>query len=158
MPRYAMPRRQSGTVLVIALVMLASLTLIAVAGVDSSSMGLRLARTVEEQINAFQTAQAAVDFAISDTDNLPMTGPLDSPAAVTLSGTPFAADTVAGESIDAAAERTADCALPPRIGMGTSMLAYSAFSFRVAADVDRIATGRGRSSIRQGYLVLGPKC
>ncbi|MGR8919700.1 MAG: pilus assembly PilX family protein [Gammaproteobacteria bacterium] len=153
-----LPNTQTGVALVISLVMLASLTLIAVAGVDSSSMGLRLARIVEEQANAFQTAQAAVDQVISDTDNLPMTGPLDTAASVTLTGTPFAADAGAGETISADASRTADCALPPRVGMGTSMLAYSAFSFRVNADVDRVATGRGQSAISQGYLILGPKC
>ncbi len=150
--------RESGTVLVIALVMLASLTLIAVAGVDSASMGLRISRNVEEQMNAFQTAQAAVDVAISDTNNLPMTGPLNQVTSVTLTGTPFTVDISAGESITADAERTIDCGLPPRIASGTSMLAYSAFSFRVGADIDRLPTGRGASSVRQGYLLLGPKC
>ena len=157
-PIRATPHHQAGAVLIVALIMLASLTMIAVAGVDSSSMGLRIARNVEEQSNAFQTAQAGLDVVMSDSDNLPMTGPLNQVVAVTLSGSPFTADVSAGESIAAQAERTTDCALPPRIGSGTSMLAYSAFSFRVGADVDRVATGRGRSSLSQGYLVLGPKC
>ena len=156
--KHTLAKRQQGTALVIALVMLTSLTLISTASVDSAVMGLRIARNVEEQANAFQTAQAAVDAVIADISNLPMTGPLNQPNAVTLSGNPFVADTGAGESIGAEATRTIDCGIPPRLSNGTSLLAYSAFSFRVAADVDRTATGRGESAIRQGHLIIGPKC
>jgi len=151
-------QRQNGTVLVVALVMLAALTLMSTAAVDSAVMGLRISRNVEEQVNAFQTAQAAVDSVISDTANLPLTGPLNAAVTVAVSGNPFVADTVAGESVTAHAERTIDCGMPPRLNAGTSLLAYSSFSFRVGADIDRAATGRGSSSVRQGYLVLGPKC
>ena len=45
-------QNERGTVLIIALVMLASLTLISTAAVDSAVMGLRISRNVEEQINA----------------------------------------------------------------------------------------------------------
>lgn len=150
--------KQAGTVLIIALIMLASLTMLSMSSVDSAVMGLRISRNVEEQSNAFQTAQAAVDLVISDTDNLPMTGPLFQTTPVTLAGTPFVADPL--ESITADAERTTDCGMPPRVSGpgGTSMLAYSAFSFRVGADIDRTPTGRGNSSLRQGYMILGPKC
>ena len=151
-------KKQQDAVLIIALVMLAALTLMSTAAVDSSVMGLRISRNVEEQVNAFQTAQAAVDQVISDTANLPLTGPLNNFISVPLSGNPFAADTVAGESVAAQAERTLDCGMPPRLNAGTSLLAYSSFSFRVRADIDRAATGRGLSSVRQGYLILGPKC
>jgi hypothetical protein len=151
-------RRQDGVVLVIVLVLLASMTLMATAGVQSSIMGLKISRNVEEIANAFQAAQSAIDFVISDTGNLPMTGPLNDPVAVAVNGTPFEVDTTAGETIEATAERTIDCGVPPRIGLGSSILAYSTFSFRVSAEVDRTATGRGRSSLREGYMVLGPKC
>ena len=153
-------QKQTGTVLVIALIMLASLTMISMSSVDSAVMGLRISRNVEAQSNAFQTSQSAVDQVMSDTNNLPMTGPLFQTASVTLTGNPFVADTVAGETITADAERTTDCGMPPRVAGpgGTSMLAYSAFSFRIGSDVDRTSTGRGYSSLRQGYMVLGPKC
>jgi hypothetical protein len=51
-----------------------------------------------------------------------------------------------------------DCGLPPRTTRGSSLVVYSSFGYRIASDVDRIATGRGRSSVRLGYVILGPKC
>lgn len=150
------PHKEQGTVLVISLIMLASLSMISLAAVDSAVLGMHIARNTEEKMNAFQVAQSAVDQAISDTANLPMTGALGTQTNVTLSGSPFTTQT--GDAISATAERTIDCGLPPRLTNGTSLLAYSSFSFRVAADVDRTANGRSYSSVRQGYLVLGPKC
>ena len=148
--------KQQGTVLVIALVMLASLSMISLAAVDSAVLGMHIARNTEEKMNAFQTAQSAVDLAISHTSNLPMTGALGTQTSVTLTGTPFTSQS--GDVVTATAERTIDCGLPPRLGNGTSLLAYSSFSFRVAADIDKTANGRSYSAVRQGYLVLGPKC
>lgn len=150
--------RERGAALVIALVMLASLSLMASGAVQTALMELRMAQNTEEMSNAFQTAQAAIDYALADTSRLPMTGDLNLQQPVTLAGDPFALDSGAGERITTTAARTIDCGPPPRLDGGSSMLSYSAFSFRVAADIDRTSTGRGRSSIRQGYLVLGPKC
>jgi len=149
-------RQQRGAVLAIALIMLTSLTLISTGAVQTALMELKMALNSEEMANAFQTAQAAIDFALSDTDHLPMTGELNTPTTVSVSGSPFVL--ASGETLAASAERTIDCGAPPRLGTGSSLLSYSTFSFRVSADLDRSANGRGRSSIRQGYLVLGPKC
>lgn len=150
--------RQQGAVLVIALIMLASLSLMATGAVQTAVMGLKIARNTEEAANAFQTAQSAVDFALSDTGLLPMTGNLNTATPIAVTGTPFTVDSSAGETLTTTAERTEDCGAPPRLAAGSSLLTYSSFSFRVAADINRTATGRGQSSIRQGYLVLGPKC
>lgn len=147
---------QQGTALVISLIMLASLSMISLAAVDSAVLGMHIARNTEEKMNAFQVAQSAVDLAISDTGNLPMTGALQVPVTIPLSGSAFSA--AAGEIIVASAERTIDCGLPPRLANGTSLLSYSSFSFRVAADIDRTANARSHASVRQGYLILGPKC
>ncbi len=152
------PARQRGAALVISLVMLAGLTLMATSAVETAVMGLKIARNSEEAANAFQTAQAAIDFALSDTDLLPMTGNLNTPTDVAVTGDPFVVDSGAGEELTTVAERTMDCGAPPRLANGSSLLTYSTFSFRIGADLDRTATGRGQSSIRQGYLVLGPKC
>ena len=149
---------QHGTALIITLILMASLTLIGMSSVNTGVMSLRIARNVEEQYNAFQLAQSAVDFVTSDSANLPVSGTLNSLQTVTLSGSTFTVDTVAGETLIAQAERVLDCGPPPRFSNGTSLLAYSASSFRVYADVDRTATGRGRASLRQGFLSLGPKC
>ena len=58
--------RQSGAVLVMALVMLAVLTLIGVASMESSSLELKIASNSQEHEIAFQTAQAIIAFATSD--------------------------------------------------------------------------------------------
>jgi Tfp pilus assembly protein PilX len=155
---YARRPRERGTVLVIALILLASLTLMATGAVQSAIMGLRIASNSEETTNAFQTAQAAIDYALSDISLLPMSGALNTPTNVAVTGTPFVVDSTAGESLSTTAERTGDCGVPPRLGSGSSLLSYSTFSFRVGADLNRTSTGRGRASLRQGYLVLGPKC
>lgn len=152
------PRSQRGATLVVALILLGALTMIAIASVDAGVMSLRVARNVEEDMSAFQLAQSAIDAAIADPANLPTVGPLEAMTPVSLSGTPFAVDTTAGESLNAAAERTLDCGQPPRLANGTSLLAFSSFSYRVHADVDRTTTGRGRASLRQGQMLLGPKC
>ncbi len=150
--------RQTGTVLVFSMIILLSLTLIALTAVNTSVTGLRVAFNAEEDMNAFQTAQAAVDAVIADTANLPMAGPLDIPNPVSITGDPFTIDSGAGESLSAHATRTIDCGLPPRTSDSSSLLAFSAFNFRIGSDVDKSATGRGRSSLRLGYILLGPKC
>ena len=111
---------------------------------------------VEANANTFQTAVAAVDFVLSDVSNLPAVGPLNVPAAVTLSGSPFTVET--GDAISASATRLADCGLPPRMTNATSMTAYSSFSYEVAADVSKNTAGMGQAGMVQGYMLLGPKC
>ena len=154
----AVRRRERGTALVISLIMLAGLTLMATEAVQSAVMALKISRNGEEAANAFQAAQSGIDYVMSDSSLLPMTGELNTPTPVAVTGSPFVIDTSAGETLAASAERTMDCGAPPRLSSGSSLLTYSTFSFRIAASVDRTATGRGQSSIRQGYLVLGPKC
>lgn len=155
-PKSSKVQKQQGTVLVISMIMLASLSMLSLASVDSAILGMHIAKNTEEKMNAFQAAQSAIDLSISDTGNLPMTGAIDSPTNIALTGDPFTTST--DELITASAERTIDCGLPPRLANGTSLLAYSSFSFRMSADVDRTGNGRSYSSIRQGYLILGPKC
>src|SRR5918996_5393599 len=101
-------RQQQGTALILVLIFLMALTLIVFASITDSNMGLRMASNTEEQVNAFQTAQAAVEAVIADTANLPTTGPLHTPTTVALAGSAFYADGSAGESISASAERQLD--------------------------------------------------
>ena len=148
---------ERGTTLAVVLVLLVGVTLISLAGVNSSTTGLRMASNVEGNTNSFQTGLAAIDYVISDTSNLPATGPLKLPVAVTLpSGSPFKdpSDTSA-DSITAAAARIEDCGSPPRSRTASSMLAFSAFSYEITAVVDKNDTGMGRSSMAQGYILLG---
>ena len=59
-------KKQSGAVLVMALVMLAVLTLIGVASMDSSSLELKVASNTQEHDVAFQAAQSIIAFVVSE--------------------------------------------------------------------------------------------
>lgn len=149
-------RRQRGVTLLIVMLILIGVSLISIASVNTSVMELRMARNVESTTNNFQTALSAIDFVIADPTNLPTTGALNLPTAVTLTGTPFSTST--GDSLAASAMRTEDCGSPPRMLSASSMLAYSAFRYEITANLDKNASGMGQSGIVQGYLLLGPKC
>lgn len=149
-------RRQRGAVLIIAMLLLVAITVLSTTAVSMSIMEMRMSGNVEANANTFQTAVAAVDFVLSDVSNLPAVGPLNVPAAVTLSGSPFTVET--GDAISASATRLADCGLPPRMTNATSMTAYSSFSYEVAADVSKNTAGMGQAGMVQGYMLLGPKC
>lgn len=138
--------------------MLICLTLIALASARTGVMELRMADNDQQNVDALQTAQAAVDWVISDPTNFTTQGALDTATAVTLPSGLFSVNTTAGESLGASVTRTTDCALPPRTSTASSLVAFSAFSYRIAADVDKTSTGKGKASLREGYTVLGPKC
>jgi type II secretory pathway component PulJ len=148
--------RQSGAVLIVSLLLLMAVTVLSSTAVSTSIMELRMSNNTESNVNTFQTAMAAVDFVLSDSSNLPTSGPLNVPVAVTLAGTPF--DTSTGEVITASVSRVEDCGPPPRMRNATSMIAYSSFSYRVTADVNKNSSGMGQAGMVQGYLLFGPKC
>ena len=64
--------KQSGAVLVMALVMLAVLTLIGVASMSSSSAQLKIAANTQQYEVAFQAAQAVISFFISEDASNPI--------------------------------------------------------------------------------------
>ena len=147
---------QKGVVLIVVLMMLVGITLISMAAVNTSVMELRMARNAEYGVNTFQTALSAVDFVISNPANLPTLGPLMQPTPVTLTGSMFAAGT--GDTVTAAAVRVGECGLPPRMRSANSLMAFSAFTYEITADLDKNVSGMGRTGIVQGYVQLGPKC
>ncbi len=150
-------RRQRGTTLFVALILLIGVTMLSLASVGTSTMELRMARNHEDTSHTFQTALATVDYVIADSSNLPTSGPLMTPQTVALDGETLF-DTTGGDAIAATAARLEDCAPPPRARGATSLMAYSAFWYEVTADVDRNDSGMGRSAMSQGYILLGPKC
>lgn len=154
--------RQHGTALMLAMIILIGITLLSLAGINTSILELRMARNTESVKNTFQVGLATIDYIVGNTDNLPTTGALYDEVPVTLpddpdvAGEPF--DLVAGETITATATRTQDCAPPPRARLAFSLASFSAFVYEARAAVDKNATGDGRTEMRQGYILLGPKC
>ena len=143
------------------MILMISLTLIALSSVQTGIMEVRMAGAVEEQLNASQTAHSGLDFVISDSTNLPTTGALNTPTVVTLTPNTLGTDAfyaATGEIVEANAERIIDCGTPPRTRVASSLLAFSSFEYKVAADIDKTVTRRGKSNQRQGWITLGPKC
>lgn len=148
--------RQRGAVLIVSMLLLMAITALSTTAVSMSVMEMRMSNNTESNANTFQTAMAAVDFVLSDINNLPAAGPLNVPSVVTLSGTPFTLTT--GDAISASAARIEDCGLPPRMRNATSMTAYSSFRYQVTANVAKNTSGMGQAGMVQGYLLFGPKC
>lgn len=163
-PRNANYRTQKGTALMVAMLILIGITLLSLAGINTSILELRMARNAESAGSAFQTAIAATEQVLSDTANLPATGALNTKTAIALPATaPFICNDGdcadgAEEEILAWATRIQDCAPPPRARLASSLTSFSAFVYEAEAQVDKNFTGNGRSGLRQGYILLGPKC
>lgn len=118
-PTQRIPHRQSGAVLVIALIMLLAMTLIGVTGLSSTTMQERMAGNLREMDIAFQAAEAALregetyleSATLPDFDG---TGGLYQPAA---SGSPQVWDAISWTNTSASREYTgaiADLAAQPR--------------------------------------------
>lgn len=69
------PRRQSGIVLILSLIMLMVLTLIAVSAIRLSTVNLRSVANAQSRTEAMSTAQRTIDLVLSSnfTDNIPGT-------------------------------------------------------------------------------------
>lgn len=146
--------QQQGMVLVVALVMLGSLSLIAVAAMSGGIGALLVSRNVQEQGDAFQIAQSALDVVMdtaesSNDANLPQDE--GTYMATTLSGEVFTLDT--GETVTAGAELLSICREQVEGSSGNFFANYE-----VRADVDRTVNGRGRARLRQGYQIVAYGC
>lgn len=60
-----MPHKQRGAALAVALVMLVILTLLAVSGMDATTLGLKMASNTKLRNDAFQAAATATDYILS---------------------------------------------------------------------------------------------
>ncbi len=60
------PGRQQGAALVVGLILLLVLTILAVSGVFTSTMELRMVRNIQNQEHAFQAAEVAVEDALAN--------------------------------------------------------------------------------------------
>ncbi len=151
--------RQQGSALLLCIVLLIAMTYLAISSVSTGVMEVRMASAIEEELNAFQFAQSAIDFTASKQSNLPFTGALNTPATVTL--TPNSAGEMfyqaTGETVSATAERSGACAIPPRTKKPNGKQ-FKADEFIIRADVDKTATRRGISRQTQGIILIGTGC
>lgn len=160
-------RKQSGAVLVIALMFLIAITLITVSSMRSSNIGLHMAQNEESRIVAAQAAQALADAIVANPRSTPVIGVTGFTACTAgesdcsrndlpVDNTILAA-AVASNHISARVERTGLAFRPPPRIVESSIDKFSAASFKVTTTYDRSADGLGRQQLNEGVLVLVPR-
>ncbi len=165
--RNALPKRQHGAILVIALMFLVAITLYTISSMRSSNIGLFMAQNEESRVAAEQAAQALADAIVASPASTPVVG-TSGYTACTAGETgcnrndlpvndPVLAYAVANDHIQARVERTGTIFRPPPRVVETSIDKFSSASFRVTTTYDRVDEGLGREQVTEGVLVLVPK-
>jgi Tfp pilus assembly protein PilX len=160
-------KKQSGAILMVALVFLVAITLLTTSSMRSSNIGLFMAHNEESRVTAEQAAQALADAIVVNPSSTPVVG---------LTGFKFCtagveqcdrndlpidntelAYAIASNHMHARVERTgAEFAPPPR-ATESSIDKFTSASFTVVTTYDRVSDGLGRQQITEGVLVLVPK-
>lgn len=160
-------KNQSGAILVIALIFLIAISLLAVASMGSSNIGLHMAQNEESRIIAEQGAQALADAIVSETSSTPVIGGggfticTTGEAGCDRNDLPitnaFLRSAIANGHISARVQRMGpDFGPPPRI-VESSIDKFTSASFEVTTTYDRVDERLGRQQITEGVLVLVPK-
>lgn len=153
---------QSGTALIIALVLLAAITLLSLAAVNTSVMEMRMASSDEARMQAFQGADSAVDFVIRDfatyQDDLATAIELcvhdsnDVANCGGLQGEPlYDWDT---DQLKVSLIKLGECLPPPRIRAATSVTEFARHDFVIESNLDQTGGGGGRAHLWRGYMML----
>ncbi|HJR58119.1 MAG TPA: PilX N-terminal domain-containing pilus assembly protein [Vicinamibacterales bacterium] len=145
------PGRQGGAALVVGLVLLMVLTILAVSGVFTSTLELRMVRNMQSQERAFQAAEFAVEDALAN--------------PVLSTSTPFTQD-------DTQVPNTATASYPDgdrysytlqfvgQSPLGTGMTGYSigsAFqSYHFQVDANGVGPDGAIADHTQSFYVVGP--
>lgn len=163
---------QGGAALLIALILMAVLSVLAASVVRFSIAGLRVAVNEELRTDAFQRAQSLVDMALSVPANLMVTGSVgDTNCVAGVSGCThntlqlyYAIGGVAVTSSDLASNGDAirltrigpETSTPPR-GTGYSAIRFQAGYLEVESGYDGVDAGWGRAAINEGVTIIVPQ-
>jgi len=160
-------QKQSGAILVIALMFLVAITLFTISSMRSSNIGLHMAQNEESRIAAIQAAQALADVIVANPASTPVVGKTGFTTCTAgqkncdRENLPVDDSTLAGEvasyHLSARVERTGTVFRPPPRAVESSIDKFSSASFRVTTTFDRVDEGLGRQQITEGVLVLVPK-
>ena len=165
--RVATRQKQSGAILVIALMFLIAITLFTISSMRSSNIGLLMAQNEESRVAAIQAAQALADVIVANPASTPVIGKTGFTACTVgqqncdRDNLPVddaeLATSVANLHLSARVERTGIAFRPPPRAVESSIDKFSSASFRVTTTFDRIDEGLGRQQVTEGVLVLVPK-
>ena len=164
---HSIKQKQSGAILVVALMFLIAITLFTISSMRSSNIGLFMAQNEESRIAAEQAAQALADAIVANPASTPVVGTTGY-TACTAGETgcnrndlpvtdPVLASAIASDHMQARVERTGSVFRPPPRAVETSIDKFSSASFRVTTTFDRVDAGLGRKQVTEGVLVLVPK-
>jgi type IV pilus assembly protein PilX len=139
------PRRQQGAALVVGLILLVVLTILAVSGVFTSTLELRMVRNTQSQERSFQAAEVAIEDALAN--------PVLSTSAAFNQGT-IAVPNSPGDTYSYQLQFVGQTPL------GTGMTGYSIGSAFQAYHFQVNSTGNGPdgalSNHTQSFYVIGP--
>jgi len=160
-------QKQTGAILVIALMFLVAITLLTISSMKSSSIGLHMAQNEESRVAAIQAAQALADVIVANPASTPVIGKSGYTACTAgqqgcdREDLPVSDPTIAGEvatyHFSARVERTGGTFQPPPRAVESSIDKFTSASFKVTTTFDRVDDGLGRQQITEGVLVLVPK-
>jgi Tfp pilus assembly protein PilX len=136
--------------LLTALAFLTVITIIAVVAMDSSNMQLRMANSQEEKATAREITQSCIDNVINDPNNFVVTG---TKGTVNNSITVTALTEFTNTSLTLT---ELDLMAAPR-GIGSSADKFQTSLFDISCSYDDTASGRGKDSLGQGFLLMVPR-
>ena len=164
---YASKQKQSGAILVIALMFLVAITLFTLSSMRSSNINLHMAQNEESRVAAVQAAQALADAIVANPASTPVIGTSGFTACTAgqancdRTNLPVEDATlayeVASNHMSARVERTGTVFRPPPRVVESSIDKFTSASFRVTTTFDRVDEGLGRQQVTEGVLVLVPK-
>lgn len=158
--------RQSGAILVIALVFLVAISLLAVGSMGSTNIGLHLAQNEESRVAAEQGAQALADVIVSDPGTTPVVG-LSGYTICTIGeancnrndlsiSNALMSAAIANGYVSGRVQRQGPSFRPPPRVVESSIDKFTSASFEVTTTYDRTDESLGRKQITEGVLVLVP--
>ena len=160
-------QKQSGAILVIALIFLVAITLFTLSSMRSSKIGLYMAQNEESRFAAVQAAQALADAIVANPASTPVVGTTGftacTPGQYNCNRNDLPVDNyvlssaVAANHLSARVERIGSAFRPPPRVVESSIDKFTSASFRVITEYDRADEGLGRQQITEGVLVLVPK-
>ena len=165
--RFESRSKQSGTILIVALMFLVAITLLTLSSMRSSKLGLLMAQNEESRVAAEQTAQALADAIVASPASTPVVGGSGftscTPGEANCNRNdlpvpnPVLAAAVASDHVGARVERIGAEFRPPPRAVESSLDKFTSASFRVVTTYDRVDEGLGQERVTEGVLVLVPK-
>lgn len=166
------PLAQRGAALLVALIVMALLSVLAASVVRFSIAGLRVAVNEELRTDAFQRAQSLVDMALAVPANLMVTGQVgdtncvDGVAGCTRNtlllyyaegGAAVTDDELASNGDSIRVRRIGPEASTPPRGTGYSAIRFQAGFLELESGYDGVDAGWGRAALNEGVTVIVPQ-